>query len=458
MSTHNRRRIRVGGAGILILLMTLLSLLPSVASATVISQSASNTKPPRLLGGRFQPTQSDLATLAGVPTIALAHGDPLGVFEATLEADYPQAYAGIFITSGTTLNVGVVGSGKYIESTAQSLFTKLPLRFRSSGSGSPYTLAFATEKRSLATLYRIRNAITSSASQYSSVYGAGISPDTNTVVVDQTSVPPTANGSATATGPEAAGNATANVDAAISAAYGNAVSFHTTSTPPINKNRTNDSAPWISGDQIVSEGGGIEDGCTLGLPFILTVSLREGNVTAGHCAAANSTNSWYNTNYNSPTFDHADFVGNVDYQVRSPIDEEDLLDLPSTSFWEGGANAYGTQPLTGWYSPPQGATVCESGSFGGTQCGTVSLVNQSLTIEGYNVEDIDFLSGVRLYSGDSGAPAVYPTIYGNLAAGTMIAQDGSSTALFIQVDAILYWWSLVYGQCVKILTSVTQSC
>jgi hypothetical protein len=169
---------------------------------------------------------------------------------------------------------------------------------------------------------------------------------------------------------------------------------------------------------------------------------REYLLTAGHCGPAN-VGAWYNTNTDTQDFSYGRYVGVMTGSRNPWLDRRDAGKIlanggSSRIIWKGSTNAPERQvvDLASWNVP--GTNVCHEGAAFGEKCGTVSASYASVQIiNGAQSGWIDggvIIEGCIAGNGDSGAPIVLPTAYGQIATGILAGKGveyvGSETIPF----------------------------
>jgi hypothetical protein len=396
-------------------------------------------------------TAAEQAALNGPPSLAVTAGDPLGTFEATLESDFPNSFAGLFQTPAGDYDVVVVGSAPHLESTAEALYAQIPAQFGNS-SVSPPALVFSSGLRTLAQLYAIRSAVISEASPTISnatastlqgIYAAGIDVADNQVRVEST-VP--ADSPLTASGEPASdlGVAESEFGVALNIVVG---------TVPTSDNRIADSSPFKGGDELLANNGnGTWTVCTLGFGVVFTDSGSTGGLSAGHCG----DNDWYNGNYNAPNENI--FVGST-IALSTQTADTQMIGFGgsfSDQIWAGPIGSPHLDTIDGWADPIEGADVDAEGSIAGERPGVVVATDVDWTScppQGGTCEQLE--DGVEetntLDAGDSGGPLLYPSDFGYLAGGDLVSSS-STTNYSEEIDPLLFIWSLEFSQSVQVLT------
>lgn len=188
--------------------------------------------------------------------------------------------------------------------------------------------------------------------------------------------------------------------------------------------RLNDSAPWNGGDYIADDG---QTDCSAGPP----VTDSAGSLymlTAGHCFRVGNR---VLQGSHSVSGDHPTVVGNVTSQEEGsgydyalvPASTSTLDFRTSTPNVDGSAHQYGSAGSV------VGQPACASGAFSGERCGTVTQVNQTITLSNGDLDihmQIVRNPGVPLAGpGDSGGPVYGVHISGLQVQGMIIAVSGT---------------------------------
>ncbi len=386
----------------------------------------------------------------GTSTGQASTGDPLAEFQTQLFQEFPTNYAGMFENPDETYSVVVVGTDPALESKAQSLFDQIPSQFGVAVPAAKLKLTFVSASHTLSSLYSIKDQAVAkmlspaAGGGSSGIISVGLDEEHNQVVV-------TTDGSTT--GQSAA--------AALSTAYGATIHIETTSVPLTFKTgRESDTPPWNSGDQIVSEISSTPPRyatCTLGFGVHNRSTGQVYSLTAGHCGSR----PWYNTTHYSPSKNTSDKVGstsNISFPTAggTGMDTQLIADSSSILMWQGPVGGAYRTTITGAANPMMGSSVCNEGSNGGEQCGTVTITNTTAlfafpTRSGtYKITNL-FKDSAASAGGDSGGPILYPSSFGPLAGGAI---EGGTT-YGEQIDTILYVWSVALGGSFVVNSSLT---
>jgi hypothetical protein len=379
------------------------------------------------------------AQVAGVITPAVA-GDPLSRLQAGLMSRYPGSFGGFYVNK----------MGQFVVATAEPPNAALQ---RSAKAGfmsaarvlgieeSPIQLSFVNTGVTLRHLYDLKAAILDNpVLTAAGIDGAGLDIEHGRLVVM----------SRTELGASA-----------VKADYGSAATVLLDSGSGLFADRYADTAPFNGGDQIVTPSDG-ETTCTSGFPMKDTATGETFLLTAGHCGDAN----WYNTRTASPVYDSSTLVGTTVHGsvLTSVVDAQLIAAKASCITWGGKSTTPSNDEriyTTGYFDPPQGATIDTEGSVSTQQTGTVAYYDVSLSIGGEDLHDLDLITQMPTF-GDSGGPAVYPTGYGPLAGGTIVGwyESGDEGWGIVQlIDAEIYTYSSFMGnQVVPITSSTGDSC
>lgn len=364
-------------------------------------------------------------------------GDPIAEFEAKMIQKYSSQFGGLFINPNGSFSVVEVGNDPTFQKTAQTLFDQTPAEFGVTVAASMLQLHFSHGTHSLVDLYAIKDKINSairSAASGSSmatrngIFGTGLDPRSGQVVLNSNVSNPT------------------NVNlASIDGKYGSLVRLHI-SPDATKQSRSVDQAPWKGGDVINSATAQ----CTLGWGVHVTTTGAHFNLTAGHCGLGN----WYQG---------ASYLGNSTIGVSPTtccsLDTELIPDWSSNQIWQG---AFGTNPylttITGYANDQVGSYVCREGSSALEECGYITEIDQTGVPQGLSDWQNNDIAGspsnpMNGINGDSGGPVVWDTIYGPLAAGTIVGGDSGYTGYFEEIDADLYVYSALFGASVVVNTS-----
>jgi hypothetical protein len=214
--------------------------------------------------------------------------------------------------------------------------------------------------------------------------------------------------------------------------------------------RVSDSSPFTAGDQIVDDLDLVLAGCTAGFAITLPGN-QQAALSAGHCVMYNDYPIfvlWNNTSLtNNPS--GGNYFGYTDTYSTQGLDTQVIKGSNySCWMWDSAAGAKNptSEQITGYFDAPVGATIDNEGSFGGSHAGVVSAINQNEDIEGEYLQDLVIYSA-QAVAGDSGGPVVYPTGYGPLAAGTIVA--GPTSAPYYtyseEIDALIYVLAYEFG-------------
>jgi hypothetical protein len=412
-----------------------------VAVTLVWTAGAGATKPANATGrasGATALINPSHAQLMGVITPAVA-GDRLSELQGSLMSKYPNSFGGIYVNKLGEFVVATAGpSTASLRQSAAAGFTSAARMFGAAdGPVLPIHVSFVNTGMSLRRLYDLKAAILDNpALRSDGVDGAGLDIEHGRLVVM----------SRTRAGATA-----------VRADYGPVVKVLVDSGTELYADRYNDSAPFNSGDQIVTPSDG-ETTCTSGFGMEDTATGATYLLTAGHCGSA----TWYNTRTDNPVYNSSTIVGTTvrGSVVTSVIDAQLIATNASCISW-GGASTRGSNSqriyVTGYFDPPQGAEIETEGSVSTQETGTVAYYDTSISTGGENLQDLDLITPMGIF-GDSGGPMIYPTEYGPLAGGTIVGwyESGDNGWEVIQlIDSEIYTYSAFLGAPVVPITSST---
>jgi len=416
-------------------------------------------------------SSAELAQLSALPNSVNNAGDPLGLFQAKLETDFPDNFGGLFENPDGSFSIVEVGSSTPFESEATALASAVPAEMHKPSAA--FDVSFVSGTRTLAKLYAIQKDIMSisypSIDSYESagqvprgVWGTGIDTGHNQVVVYTT----------TDVGPSSQ-DVVPN-DVVQAAAYGSSIRM-TVGPVPSNDScsRTCDFSPFNMGDEIVTNRSTNEShlvACTSGANVYIPAFSGTYALTAGHCLydqqywTGNNTIKWWNTDWTQAVENSSTLFGSRGPYTVSGIDTG-LISTKSYGhlMWVGSTTTQTTDSITGSSNPPVGATVDNEG-FNGARSGTVTAVNVPWTTCDYDfsppvcdnlIDGID--STASIVGGDSGGPLLYPSIFGPLDGGTLVSPDNGTGSMSEEINALLYVWTSYYGTTVE-LCDATDSC
>jgi hypothetical protein len=382
------------------------------------------------------------AQVARVMTPAVA-GDPLSEVQAGLMSRYPGSFGGVYVNKMGRFVIATAGPpNAALQRSAKAGFMSAARVLGIEDSPIlPIQLSFVNTGVSLEHLYDLKAAILDNPALTSAgIDGAGLDIEHGRLVVM----------SRTELGASA-----------VKADYGSAVKVLLDSGSGLFADRYADTPPFNGGDQIVTPSDG-ETTCTSGFPMEDTATGETFLLTAGHCGDA----TWYNTRTASPVYDSSTLVGTtVHGSVLTSVIDAQLIAAKASCITWGGKSTTPSNDVriytTGYFDPPQGATIDTEGSVSTQQTGTVAYYDTSLSTGGENLQDLDLITQMPTF-GDSGGPAVYPTGYGPLAGGTIVGwyESGDEGWGIVQlIDAEVYTFSSFMGNRVVPITSSTgDSC
>jgi hypothetical protein len=308
-----------------------------------------------------------------------------------LLASHPSSFGGLYKTGDNAYVVQVVGNSPNIQAAITD--------WRAQGAHASLALSIQQATTPLADLIKLSQSVLADADAWKAegvpVVGAGVDDSKNVAVIDIGS-PPT---------PDLIGR--------FSQKYGSdRFDFRQApATPQFGTSRYADSPPWNAGDRVISNYP-VLNGCTSGW------GVHDGSgyhslLIAAHCGDPYFTGTtdsftWFNnSNVYATTPAGVNWMSNhFDSMLMNPG-----YFGSSNIFWQGLANKH--LPVAFAY-PVIGDTDCAEGSYGLESCGNVSQVNSTI-----NGVLIYVVSGAQMVHGDSGGPAYSPSIYGDIAHGTL---------------------------------------
>lgn len=384
-----------------------------------------------------------LAYLASnpVPTESL---DPRAQLDRQLSESYSGTYAGMSVAAdGSYVIHEKSARDNALETAAVTGFGALPNKFAQSESITvPSTAAkvsFQTVQYSLAELSAARDLIASKLGSLHGIFAVALDLSTNKLWI----------------GTQDNQSASEQLTALGSAVQADMLELHFSPDAPHTSaatGRYGDVAPWNGGDQLVALNSGTKHGCTNSFAMRNTSTGVVNEMTDGHC----SNQYWYNTNYNSPTYNANTLMGisigssNPYTNHNSGVDSQ-LLDLGSKTgsciSWGGySTNSGNLQRIsqTGYANPVNGATVRQEGSFSTEQTATVTGVNATFsetddnTGKTFTINGTGFITNAPPIGGDSGGPVIENSIYGPLATGMITSTDTYYDGYHQMIDSMRY--------------------
>jgi len=416
---HTRPRRRVAVA-IVVVVATMITW-AAAASAAKASGPANRS---RLATPLVSPTAAEVAAVMA----PASPGDPLSELVRALMSQFPNTFGGLFVRDGQFV-IATDGPASFALRVRASLGFANASRVFGDHSGRVPSVGFtyANTRVSLRRLYELKAAVLDNpVLRKDGIDGAGLDVEHGRVVVM----------SHTRAGARA-----------VKADYGKAVEVLIDSGSGLTDGRYDDSAPWNGGDQIVTPSFG-ETTCTSGLGMSDTSTGQTYLLTAGHCGKA----TWYNTRTDDPVYDSSTLIGTtLTGSVSTDKIDAQLIATSSSCISWGDKSTKSSNDsriyITGYTDPPQGAAIETEGSVSLEETGMVSYYDVSKTIKNEDLQDLDLVTAVGV-DGDSGAPLIYPSIFGPLAGGTEVgwyASGSSSWGVFQLIDSETYTYTLMAG-------------
>jgi hypothetical protein len=369
----------------------------------------------------------------------------------SLLAAYPDSFGGMYQDASGGMTVVEVGANPSFESAARSRFSTALASYGVATSAAP-ALAFVRGTHNFKQILGVRDAIAADWAQVepTGIFAVGLNDQAGRVVLTETGSP----------------SASAEVSA-LESEYGAGL-FSVSVEPPLkgdDATRYADAAPWNGGDEIVhptndpnkpefcSSGFGLHD-VTTGTEYLLS---------AGHC----DESTWWNTQHQAPVYGSSNDIGSTvsgtkivsgaDLQLISPIGGSSCISWGDTSTDPNHVVRY---YITGYANPPMSAKVLQEGALGFEHQETVTsydtTASYSTTYDGeVTVQGAD-LTNYGATNGDSGGPIVYPSIYGYLAGGVILASDAAGSGhitAFQLIDVPIYIYSGQFGHSITVNTS-----
>jgi len=415
----------------------------SAASAATLGRGAAFgvTRTPVRLAGRSAATNQSAATDPAPLTIsgpvmdaAAASGlvDPLEKLRYKLLRDFPETFGGIYQANDGGFDVVEVGTNAAFVSETTSGFSNFAQSMANGSSITP-TLHVVPGVRAYSQLVSTRNAITANwASAVSAgVYSVGFNDQSGTLVLGETG----------------SQSATAYVSA-LQSKYGKDMfTLLAGPAPKPEYGRYTDALPWFGGDQMVDFNGNLAlHSCTSGFGMMNTGTGNTFILTAGHCDDA----EWYNEKFNPPPAPIASQImgHTISSSVYTSGEDIGLIDaLPWCIVWGGQSTNNSNlvdRYITNYLNPPLNANVLLDGSNSPFEhSATVTSYNTQFTENGHTINGVDIANGATSL-GDSGGPVEYPSQFGYLAGGSILAGNGIST-WFQLIDVPIFVYTSQYG-------------
>jgi hypothetical protein len=427
---HSFIRPTAAAAAAACLLFAAAALAGTPASAQAGRRTASVVHSSKVIE-RVVATRRQLA--AAAPQVAT--GDTLGSFEQAMADDFPNTYGGLYVSPDGNLVIPTVGAARSLRAWARANMPAVPSqylfgdrRLSANASDPPPGPTFTPATVSFDDLVALKADILANSDLVAAgVVGAGIDVENGVVSVTTTGGP---------------------VDGELEATYGSEIEVTDAAGTSLEASRTDDTPPFNGGDMLISPSNVL---CSLGFGLHDTVTGQTYQLTAGHCGY----NTWYNEPRNSTTFPADDLVGTTVPGARytSGIDAQLIADNSSCISWGASGTRYF---ISGYADAPEGASIMTEGSVGGQVSGTVVTYDWSGKLGSENLNNIDFTTAVT-QSGDSGGPVIYPSIYGPLAAGSVVGiivnTNGSTDGIVQNIDAELWDFSAFIGDSISPNTS-----
>lgn len=387
---------------------------------------------------------------------------PLGRVSATLSQDYPNIFGGLTVGRSGSFQVAEVGTDAAFEAEAQELMDEVPVQMGVVLPASASQLTFVHVGHSLHQLIAIKHSVLQQIEGVSTpIFSVGLDDLNNRVILGS---------SDSYTGPMSNNAATYqpldSVEQNLVSQFGSDLLEFRPGTAPVatGSGRLSDSPPWNGGDEIVLPWLYGYNYCSTGFG-VHTNSGAHYMLTAGHCAyvGGNFVNGIHanNTDHNNPQYTAANLVGTINSasvggqtQASAGIDSALITASSSNIIW---TNVNTRVTLTGWATPSVGAFACNEGAIGGELCAYIIQDDTTWEVtDGALPGGVEWVDSLDLLNvpddiGDSGGPVYWNTQYGPLAAGTLVARNGTDSAS-MDIDVLLYLWGVDLNQTMSLNT------